>query len=95
MSYMDQRIKDTQFAASLDFEIPTIDLHGTPSIYEALEQLERELFLFAKLGHLYCRVVTGIGTGALQNAVVTALEKNPMVAHVEKEEQGGSLIVIF
>jgi len=92
---MDQRIKDIFFAASLDQNILTIDLHGIPSIYEALEQLEQELFLFYKQKQRYCRVVTGIGTGVLQNAVFAALEKHPMVAHVEKGEQGGSLIVIF
>lgn len=85
--------EDAVFAASIDSHIYTIDLHDTSSVYEALEQLERELFLCYTSGHPYCEVVHGIGQGVLMNAVQQAVEKNPMVTGWQK--QGGSTLVIF
>ncbi len=67
-----------------------IDLHHASTITDALEQLEHELFLvyMNKLGE--CRVIHGIGTGALAQAVHEELSKNPMVRQWREEEHGGS-----
>ena len=86
-------MQDPFFAASIDHDISTIDLHHTTNVFDALEQLERELFLFGKSNVRYCRVVHGIGKGVLANAVHEALTKNPMVG--EWKCVGGSCLVIF
>ena len=85
----------TLFAAELNPNIATIDLHHTGTVADALEQLERELFLFYQNGEPYVRVVYGIGTGKLASAVQEALTKNPMIGSWEKEENGGSCIAVF
>jgi dsDNA-specific endonuclease/ATPase MutS2 len=78
------------FAASLGGKIPELDLHG---LYpeEALEKLE--LFLFANRNEQYCRVIYGMGTGKLREAVLGYLKKHPLVEDVV--EDGGSCVVIF
>ncbi|MBT3418927.1 MAG: Smr/MutS family protein [Candidatus Magasanikbacteria bacterium] len=86
-------MSDPFFAAEIDHNISTIDLHNTTEVFSALEQLERELFLFGKSEMRYCRVVHGIGKGVLANAVHDALIKNPMVH--EYKCVGGSCLVLF
>lgn len=76
-------------------DLATIDLHGISPVQNALEQLEKELFLCFQRGEKYCRVVHGIGTGKLGSAVHEALTKNPMVVEFAEEETGGSCIVRF
>ncbi len=80
--------------ASIDQDISTIDLHDGGNISEALDHLERELFLFYQNQERYCRVVHGIGTGALANAVHQALSQNPLVIEYREAEDGGSCIVL-
>lgn len=82
-------------AAELSPDIATIDLHGDGGIQDALDHLERDLYLFFSRGETFCRVVTGIGTGAMARAVIDALEKNPMIGGIQKEESGGSFLVLF
>ena len=84
----------TLFAAELNQDIPTIDLHHAGDVQRALDQLERELFLFSK-EYPSCRVIYGIGTGVLARAVEDALEKNPLVGEWKRENTGGSSIVVF
>lgn len=73
--------------------IPTIDLHDCKTISDALEELERGLFLFFQKKEKTIRVIHGIGEGKLATAVHDALEKNPMVISVEESEDGGSCVV--
>lgn len=80
---------------SIDPSIPTIDLHESRSVSEAIDQLERSLFLFTKRNERYCRVIHGIGEGVLANAVHELLEKHPLVGEWQEEESGGSCIVIL
>lgn len=76
-------------------DLPTIDLHGTRFLQDALEQLEKELFFFFQKGEKNVRVIHGIGTGKLAHAVHEALTKNPMVVEFGEEETGGSCIICF
>ena len=76
-------------------DLPTIDLHGISPVQNALEQLEKELFLSFQRGEKCCRVIHGIGSGKLAEAVHAALTKNPMVVEFAEEETGGSCIVRF
>ena len=85
----------TLFAAQLNQDIYTIDLHHIESMQSALEVLERDLYGAYKMGEPYCRVVHGIGTGKLASAAQDALEKNPLIAEWKKEESGGSCLVVF
>lgn len=82
-------------AAELDYNAARIDLHNTSTIQEALDIMERELFVLSQRGDQYCIVVHGIGEGKLMKAVHVALEKNPMVHEFQKQEHGGSTIVVF
>ena len=86
---------DKFFAAEINPHTVTIDLHESYTIVDALEQLEKELFLVFNRGEKYCRVVHGIGTGRLADAVHEALTKNPLVLDWQESEQGGSCLVIF
>jgi len=88
-------LEESFFAASIDQNLAEIDLHGIANIILAIEQLESQLFLLFQDKVVYCRVVHGIGTGALASAVHEALEKNPMVRGWKEGESGGSCIVIF
>ena len=83
------------FAASLRDDLPTIDLHGTAAMQTAQEQLEKELFLFSSQGEEVCRVVHGIGSGAMKEMVHLVLKKNPLVEGFQLSGDGGSTIVIF
>ncbi len=88
-------LNDVFFAAEIDSHIAVVDLHEYTTLPEALEQLERKLFLLSKSGEKYIRVVYGIGTGRLGKAVHEALDKNPLVVSSKESENGGSCIVIF
>ena len=88
-------MKDLLFAAQLNQDIPTIDLHGVGDVQSALEQLEMKLFSFYNEGQQYGRVIHGIGTGALAKAVHGVLDKNPMIRQWREEETGGSCIILF
>lgn len=83
----------TLLAAQLNDRITTIDLHEAGSIADALLQLDQGLYSISQNGDQYCRVIHGIGTGRLEQAVHESLAVNPMVAHVEKES--GSCLVFF
>jgi len=86
---------DSFFGPSLDKNITEIDLHGIPDIHEALQILEKELFQVGTRGQKYCRVIHGIGSGRLADAVEQALQENPMVYKWKRDEDGGSCIVLF
>lgn len=83
------------FAAEIDTGISVIDLHAADNIPDALEQLEKELFFLFNKGILYGKVIHGIGSGRLAEAVHERLEKNPLVKEWREAEQGGSCIVLF
>lgn len=86
---------DKFFAAEINPHTVVIDLHTTNTVIGALEQLEKELFLVFNTGEKYCRVIHGIGTGILAEAVHKALSKNPLVADWQESEQGGSCLILF
>lgn len=86
-------MQENFFAASIDQNIFSIDLHATASVPAALEQLEHELFLCFKKEKNYCQVIHGIGEGILAEAVHEALTKNPMV--VGWKCDGGRCLVVF
>mgnify|MGYP001581596487 FL=1 len=77
---------------SFDF---VIDLHGIPSIQEALELLERELYRAWKLKIREGRIVHGIGEGKMAEAVHEVLKKNPIIRSWQEDESGGSCIIFF
>jgi len=83
------------FVGSLDDHIPTIDLHHTDNIPDALILLEQGLFSFFQQGHKVCRVIHGIGEGKMAQAVHDSLAKNPMVVEAKMEENGGSTLASF
>lgn len=73
----------------------TIDLHGIHDLHSAEEQLEKQLFLFASRGEAVCRVVHGIGTGAMRHMVHSVLQKTPLVEEFRLSEDGGSTMVLL
>ncbi|MFB6225966.1 MAG: Smr/MutS family protein [Candidatus Paceibacteria bacterium] len=81
-------------AAEMDDNCPTIDLHSSQSIPEAIDQLERELYFYYDDGAEYCEVIYGGGTGALKKKVLEELEDNPMIEDL-KRKCGGSCVVLF
>lgn len=90
---MCQKNMSNLYFAQFRDDIPVIDLHGVPLLSDAVDQLEHDLFLLQQSGEKQCKIIYGIGTGALQNAVLAALEKNPMVGEVHELE--GACIVSF
>lgn len=76
-----------------DEDTPVIDLHHSKNITEAIEQLNHELFGFYKHKIKYCKVIYGIGSGALKKAVTSELAKNPLIKEFQNSEDGGSSIV--
>ncbi len=88
-------LDDVFFAAEMDAHIKVIDLHEFSTIFEALEQLEKKLFLFSQNGERAVRVVHGIGSGRLAFEVHASFEKNPLIRSWKESEHGGSCIVIF
>jgi len=78
------------YFASFRQDLPTLDLHGLyPS--EALEKLEHFLYTIYQAGEREARVICGIGTGKLLEAVAARLQTHPLVRDLEKE--GGSCII--
>ncbi|OGH68787.1 MAG: hypothetical protein A3I29_00325 [Candidatus Magasanikbacteria bacterium RIFCSPLOWO2_02_FULL_44_11] len=79
------------FAASLRHDLPTLDLHGLyPS--EALERLE--IFLYTTSHQdTAAKIIYGIGTGKLEEAVNAYLRKHPAIDHVIGET--GYCIILF
>lgn len=88
-------IKNFVSIIGTDPKLPVIDLHGIRNVSVAIEQLEKELFLFFNMGARYVRVVHGIGGGTLAAAVHSALQKNPLIREFHEEDSGGSCLVVF
>jgi dsDNA-specific endonuclease/ATPase MutS2 len=82
------------FAAEIDSNAPVIDLHGM-QISDALTFMEQELYDISRSDYGYAKIIHGIGTGRLRDAIHEALERNPMIHEYKVEEHGGSTIVIF
>lgn len=72
-------------------DLPEVDLHHYRSIEEALDACDREVFAMSQAGITHCRVIHGIGSGVLQQAVHASLEKNPQVG--EWLCEGGACVV--
>ncbi len=83
------------YAATINPSLPVIDLHGTRYISDATNELESAAFRFAQSGDTACRVIYGVGTGAMRKAVIQAIKKNPMFGEYAEEESGGSLVVLI
>ena len=88
-------MEDYFFAASIDNNAYTIDLHGAPNVKEALEFLDSELYECMK-EEKYCRIVYGIGTGAMRRGVLEHLEHASYISGFEEDvSHPGSCIVVF
>ena len=93
--YKQALIQDKFFAAEIDCNIATIDLHQSINIFDALEQLEHGLYILSSRGLFYCTVVHGIGSGQLAEAVHERLKKHPLVSGSRESESGGRCLVVF
>lgn len=82
------------FAAQINPYLPKIDLHHAGSVVDALEMLDMELSR-AIVKEKYCRIIYGVGTGALRNAVLKRLKELSFVEKIAEEESGGSCVVVF
>ena len=83
------------FAASLDHNIYTIDLHSAGSLDNALDQLETGLYQAYSEGHPYCKIIHGIGEGVLTVESHKILKVHTLVKALKLEENGGSTVVVF
>lgn len=83
------------YAATINPSLPTIDLHGERFVTDAIERLEREAFQISQAGAIACRIIHGLGEGAMRKAVIAAITKNPMFGEYAEEESGGSLVVLL
>lgn len=83
------------FAASLDYNIYTVDLHSAGSLRKALEWLESGLYQAHAEGHPYCKIIHGIGEGVLTVESHKLLKVHPLVKAFKLEENGGSTVVVF
>lgn len=78
-----------KLALSLQTDFQELDLHGFyPE--EALEKLDQFLYDTSRSGHQFIKVIYGIGTGALREAVVSYIEQHPLIE--EWIDQGGFLV---
>lgn len=80
------------FAATLRHDIPTLDIHGSRA-HEASEQVS---FFIAKLigqKEGEGKIIYGIGTGALREAVLHELRNSSGIATLQ--EQSGSCIFLL
>jgi len=80
------------FAATLNQNLPTLDLHGFYP-QEALDKLELFFYNNFKLKVTAVRVVYGGGTGKLKSEVLSALQKHPLIGKIYDE--GPSVIIIL
>ena len=80
------------YAVRLRQDLPTLDLHGY-KIYEALDTMELFLSRCLMQKEVAARVVYGVGTGALHDAVIERLQTFSFVATIEDE--GASCLLIF
>ena len=64
------------------------------SLNEQVKELKKESSLY-KNEKEYCRIIFGIGIGKLQKETLESLEKNPLIKHIEMDENGGSCIAFF
>ncbi len=92
---LDRDTSSAFLSAEIDPAIPVIDLHSTDSISEALEKMERELFRLHIQRVRYCKVVHGIGSGLLADAVHRVLNKHPLVQAHQEAGNGGACLVLF
>ena len=83
------------YAATINPSLPVIDLHGERYITDATNELESAAFRYAQSGATACRVIYGVGTGKMRQAVITAIKNNPMFGEYVEEESGGSLVVLL
>lgn len=83
------------FAASLNHNIYNIDLHGSGTVSDALDQFESELFYLYESGIEHARVIYGIGKGVLAKEVQKRMDEHPLVEVWEGESSGGSAILVI
>lgn len=83
------------FAAQIDTHISTIDLHAADNINDALLLLEKELFRFSQQKIPYVKIIYGIGSGNLGQAVHDEIKNHPLVQDWEETGEGGSCFVIL
>lgn len=86
---------DAFFAAEIDTSIATIDLHTTTNVRDAIDLFERELARYAKAGAPYVRVVHGIGSGALRDALERVVANHPLVVDYRRDAHGGSTVLLL
>lgn len=82
-------------SAEIDPAIPIIDLHSAESISEALEKMETELYRLARQPVRYVKVVHGIGSGSLGEAVHRVLDHHPLARAWREAEGGGACLLLF
>ena len=73
-------------------KIPTIDLHGSSGIVEALEMMEKELFSFSKRKDNFVKVIYGIGEGVLKERVVESVKNHPLIKSYHIGEDGFCIV---
>lgn len=83
------------FAATIDSQIRAIDLHEADNVADALLLLEKELFRLSQEKYSYAKIIHGIGSGNLAQAVHREIEKHPLIRDWQETEEGGSCLVLF
>ncbi len=76
-------------------QLPAIDLHGIRLLQSAEEVLEKELYQLSTDNGSACRIIHGIGSGAMKEMVHEVLAHHPLVSEFRMSEDGGSTIVVF
>lgn len=80
------------FAAELRDDLLKLDLHGQRP-HEAVESIDQFLYSCYRKNESAVEIIYGLGTGAMQEAVLKVLKAHPLVENMQ--EKSGSCLVLL
>lgn len=86
----DQNIR--MFASELRDDLLKLDLHGQRP-HEVTESIDQFLYCCFRKNESAVEIIYGLGTGAMQEAVLQVLKAHPLVENIQ--EKSGSCLVLL